>query len=296
MSKVQKKSPSIIGRFSCLGLTFYERGGSVLVRSSSSMQPNRQSSAQFVNRQRMRQGIALWRCFGPNDKPLMATPDGLSPYRAFLRLNAGLDIAYLTRQQIRQGGVVLVPDICLSAGRLESLGYHFEIVEGGRRLLVTSLATGIDEEVTRPLDINTPAEMSHMLLRSGSNPQLRRCDVLRFYWLWQTIGVEAGMEVPHVGIRCASVLLDNDLRPFRFLPRHVLFTHQGHLAIGGADDEGSAYAVVQYDPVGRTASTQRIVTTYTGYQHYTSPEAFTRAAKTFPNVTDPYLAPEPRSR
>ncbi|MBO4599322.1 MAG: hypothetical protein J5641_01145 [Bacteroidales bacterium] len=292
MAKATKNSPSLIGRYKSLGLTFYKRGNTVCVRSSTAEQPRRQTSAQFINRQRMRQGIALWGCFGADDKPLMATPDGLGPYRAFLRLNAGLPIAYLTQQQIRQGACVLLPDICVSAGRLESLVYRFETIEGGRRLLVTNLATGIDGSVTQPLAATTAADLYRLLVGSRLNPQLRRGDVLRFYWLWQTMEEDLSMEVPRIGVRCASVVLDNDLRPLHFLPRHEFYTHQGRLAIGGADDEGSAYAVVQYDPVGKTASTQHIVTTYTGYRRYISPEAFARAVRTFSNVADPYLTPE----
>ena len=109
--------------------------------------------------------------------------------------------------------------------------------------------------------------------------------------LRQSVEEVGDAEVPRLVVRCATLTLDDDLRPFRFLPGHELYTHRGYLAVGGADDTEAGYAVVIYDPRQRTASTQRVATEGTLYEQYTSEEAYSRAAKTYPNIREGFLTP-----
>ncbi|MBO4599775.1 MAG: hypothetical protein J5641_03445 [Bacteroidales bacterium] len=289
--KKQKNMPSLIGRYPSLGLTFYKRGDIVCARSCTSEQPNRQTPAQFRNRERVRSLIALWKSFPIDGKPLMESPDGLAAYQMFQRVNAQLPAAYLTKQQRAQNGAVLVPDMYVSAGRLEPMEYHFETVEGVGRLLVTNLATSLDPALTQPLGAATPDALSRMLVGRSRNPLLRMGDMLRFYALRQRVEEVGEMGVPRLEVRCATIALDDDLRPFHFLPGHELYTHSGCLAVGGADDVDTGYAVVIYDPLQRTASTQTVATEGTLYGQYTSEEAFNRAAKTYTNICEGLLTP-----
>ena len=294
--KKQKNMPSLIGRYPSLGLTFYKRGDIVCARSCTSEQPNRQSPAQFRNRERVRSLIALWKSFPIDGKPLMESPDGLAAYQMFQRVNSQLPASYLTKQQRVQSGAVLMPDMYVSAGRLEPMEYHFEELGDGRRLLVTNLATGLDPALTQPLGVTTPNELSQMLVMNARNPLLRLGDILRFYVLRQSVEEVGDMEVPRLAVRCATVTLDDDLRPFRFLSGHELYTHRGCLAVGGADDRETGYAVVIFDPCQRTASTQTVATEGTLHERYTSEEAFECAAKTYPNVRKEFLAPNGNRR
>ena len=226
----------------------------------------------------------------------MESSEGLAAYQMFQRVNSQLPATYLTKQQRRFGGAVLMPDMYVSAGRLEPVEYHFEVLEDGRRLLVTNLSTGFDPTLTQPLGVTTPNGLSQLLLENVRNPLLRWGDMLRFYALQQSTDEVGEMDVPQLTVHCATVMLDDDLRPFRFLPEHELYTHNGCLAISGADDMETGYAVVIYDPRQRATATQQVATESTLYESYTSDEAFGRAAATYPNIRRDPLTPDQQSR
>lgn len=289
--KNQKNMAGFIGRYPSLGVTFVKRGDQVYSRKSTSEQPNRQTPAQFRNRERVRSIISLWNSFYADDKPLMESADGLTAYKMFQRMNAQLPATYLTKRQRAQAGAVLVPGMYVSAGRLEPMEYHFETLENGHRLLMTNLATGLDPAQTRPLGVTTNDDLRRRLLRGGRNPLLRRGDMLRFYALKQRVEEVGETEVPCLTVNCSTIALDDDLRPFHFLEGHEFYTHQGFLAIGGADDLETGYAVVIYDPKGRTASTQQVATEGTIFENYVTEDAFARAAKTYSNIRKRPLTP-----
>ena len=123
-----------IGRIQGKGVTFYRRGGKTYARISTRKAPNRQSVKQFINREKMRHSIALWHCFYSSDKPLMETSGSLTAYNAFLRANSALPTVYLTKQQARQGAVLLMPGLVVSEGRLPGVEYDFAgLVSTSRR-------------------------------------------------------------------------------------------------------------------------------------------------------------------
>lgn len=296
MVKVLKNSPSLIGRYKSLGLTFYRRGDEIVARSSCKSQPTHQTTRQFRSRERVRRIIALWSAFPATAKPVMDTPDGLISYRAFQRINVGLPMVYLTRQQHKQGGAVLVPGLCVSAGQIDPVGYAFETIPDGQRLLVTSIATGLPADLTQPLPATTPKELSALILDKGLNKGVRSDDVLRFYSLRQTVKHTDETDVPLLNVACADIPLIDDDHPFPFLEGHLLYTHRGFLAVACPDEGADAYAVALLAPRYHTASTQYILTTSTFHEAFTTDEALARAADSYGNVRDNYLTPEPQER
>ena len=74
-------------------------------------------------------------------------------------------------------------------------------------------------------------------------------------------------------------------------------THEGRLAIGGADDESTGWAVVLFGEREQSASTQQVVTTCRLFEQYTTDEALARAAESYGNVEKPdLLTPDKHER
>lgn len=81
------------------------------------------------------------------------------------------------------------------------------------------------------------------------------------------------------------------MRDWRF------YSHEGRLAIGGADDENLGWAVVLYSDKEQRASTQQVLTTCRLYEQYSTDEALQRAAESYGNVEQAdFIAPNPRER
>ena len=241
-----------IGRIQGKGVTFYRRGGKTYARISTRKAPNRQSVKQFINREKMRHSIALWHCFYSSDKPLMETSGSLTAYNAFLRANSALPTVYLTKQQARQGAALLMPGLVVSEGRLPAVEYDFAVLESGERVVLTNLLTGIDESETQELTIGCNDDL-RQLLCSSSNPQLMPGDIVRFYRFEQRMQDDC----PTVKITCCELALDNDPRQNPALRNWRFLSHKGRLAIGGADDENTGWAVVLFGEKEQSASTQK---------------------------------------
>ena len=266
-----------------MGVTFFRRGGKTYARVSTRTAPNKQSVKQFINRERMRHSIALWHCFYSSDKPLMETSGSLTAYNAFLRANSALPTVYLTKQQAVQGAALLMPGMVVSEGRLPAVEYDFAVLESGERVVLTNLLTGIEEGTTQVLAIGCNDDLRQLLCTNHRNPQLMHGDKVRFYRFEQQLKDDC----PTVKITCCELALDND-------PRHIpgsrgwrFYSHEGRLAIGGADDENMGWAVVLFGEKEQSASTQRVVTTCRLYEQYTTDEALANAAESYGNVEKP---------
>ena len=273
-----------IGRIQGKGVTFYRRGGKTYARVSTRKAPNRQSVKQFINREKMRHSIALWHCFYSSDKPLMETSGSLTAYNAFLRANSALPTVYLTKQQARQGAALLMLGMVVSEGRLPAVEYDFAVLESGERVVLTNLLTGIDESETQELTIGCNDDL-HQLLCSSSNPQLMPGDIVRFYRFEQRMQDDC----PTVKITCCELALDNDPRQNPTLRNWRFLSHKGRLAIGGADDENTGWAVVLFGEKEQSASTQKVLTTCQLYEQYTTDEALANAAESYGNIEKPRL-------
>ena len=293
MAKSKDNVLGFTGRIRGAGVTFYRLGGKTYARTSTRTAPNRQSVKQFMNREKMRHSIALWHCFYVPYKPLMETSGNLSAYNAFLRANSALPTVYLTKQQARQGAALLMPGMVVSEGRLPAVEYDFAVLESSERVVLTDLLTGLDEGETRELTIRCNDDLRQLLCSSSRNPQLMQGDIVRFYRFEQRIQDNC----PTVKITCCELALDNDPRQKPALRGWQFYSHEGRLAIGGADDENTGWAVVLFGKKEQSSSTQQVLTTCRLYEQYTTDEALTQAAESYGNVEKPcFLAPEEQKR
>ena len=241
----------------------------------------------------MRHSIALWKSFYSPYKPLMTTSDGTIAYNAFLRANSALPTVYLTKQQAVQGAALLMPGMVVSEGRLPAVEYGFAVLESGERVVLTNLLTGIDVATTQELTISCNDDLRQLLCSSSRNPQLMPGDRVRFYRLEQRLENEC----PTVTITCCEMALDNDPRHNQELRDWRFYSHEGRLAIGGADDENLGWAVVLYSDKEHRASTQQVLTTCRLYEQYSTDEALQRAAESYGNVEQAdFISPNPRER
>ena len=293
MAKVQNTTFGFTGRIAGQGITLYRRRGKVYARISTREVSNRQTMNQFKTREKMRHSIALWKSFYTPYKPLMTTSDRTIAYNAFLRANSALPTVYLTKQQARQEAALLIPGMVVSEGRLPVVEYDFAVLPGGERVVMTNLQTGIDADETQPLTITSNADLDSLLGSSNRNPQLMPGDRVRFYRFEQRMQGDC----PTVKVDCCELALDNDPRQNPASRGWQFYTHEGRLAIGGADDENMGWAVVLYGEKEQSASTQQVVTTCQLYQQYTTDEALVIAAESYGNVERPgFLTPEEHSR
>ena len=285
MAESKNNTLGFTGRIRGAGVTFYRRGGKTYARISTRTAPNRQSVKQFINRERMRHSIALWKSFYVPYKPLMEASDNQTAYNAFLRANSVLSTVYFTKQQARQGAALLMPGMVVSEGRLPAVEYDFAVLESGERVVLTDLLTGIDVAETQELTIGCNDDLYQLLCSSCCNPQLMPNDTVRFYRFEQQLQGTC----PKVKVDCLEMTLDNDprhnpaSRGWRFL------SHEGRLAIGGDDDENTGWAVVLFGEKEQSASTQKVITTCRLYEQYTTDEALAQAAESYGNVEKPGL-------
>ena len=285
MAKVQNTTFGFTGRIAGHGITLYRRRGNVYARISTRSVSNRQTMNQFKTREKMRHSIALWKSFYSPYKPLMTTSDGTIAYNAFLRANSALPTVYLTKHQARQGAALLIPGMVVSEGRLPAIKYSFVTLSGGERVVLTNLQTGIDEEETQPLTITSNADLFGLIGSSNRNPQLMPGDRVRFYRFEQQIQGDC----PTVKVNCCELALDNDPRQNPATRGWQFYSHEGRLAMGGADDGNTGWAVVLYGEKEQSASTQQVLTTCQLYQQYTTDEALARAAESYGNVEKPCM-------
>ena len=285
MAESKNKNMGFHGRIRGLGVTFYQRGGRTYARVSTRSSSNKQSLGQFKVRERMRHSIALWKSFYTPYEPLMETTGTTTAYNAFLRANSALQTVYLTKQQARQGAALLMPGMVVSEGRLPKVEYDFAQLAGGERVVLTNLLTGIDEAGTQELTIGCNDDLYKLLCTNHRNPQLMHGDRVRFYRFEQQLKDDC----PTVKITCCELALDNDPRHIQELRGWRFYSHEGRLAIGGADDENMGWAVVLFGKKEQSASTQRVVTTCRLYEQYTTDEALAQAAESYGNVEKPSL-------
>lgn len=293
MAESKNKNFGFNGRIRGLGVTFYRRGGKTFARISTRSTSNKQSLGQFKVRERMRHSIALWKSFNTPYEPLMATTGTTTAYNAFLRANSALPTIYLTKQQARQGAALLMPGMVVSEGRLPKVEYDFAVLAGGERVVLTNLLTGIDAAETQELTIGCNDDLRQLLCNSSRNPQLMPGDRVRFYRFEQRMEGDC----PTVKMTCCEMTLDNDPRHIPGLRGWQFFSHEGRLAIGGADDENTGWAVVLFGEREQSASTQQVVTTCQLYNLYTTDKALADAAESYGNVEWPgTLIPDALSR
>lgn len=270
-------------------MTYYQRGGKVYARIGTRYSPNRQSVKQFINREKMRHSISLWKCMLGDAKPLMEAEEGQTAYNSFLKANAQLPTIFLTKEQASQYSALLVPGIVVSSGQMPQVEYDFATLTDGRRVVLTNLRTQLDASQVHQLTIASNNDL-HQLLSGSLNPQLKSDECLRFYRFEQIMSGE----FPHVRVECLNFQLDNDPRAKLGLNGWQFLSVDGRLAIAEADNELQGWAIAITDAKAKHASTQQVITTSPLYQAYTTQEALKAAADTYGNVTfDGFLTPNP---
>lgn len=130
------KQPSIgveiIGKIPSLGVTKYIRNGSVITRVSTSEGRRSNSRSQFIQRQRMRHSIALWKelsLWSP-----MFT-EGKTAYHRFLSLANQMSVVFLPKNKDSVESSLLMPGIPVSEGNLLSVQQQLGELEGTPALI-----------------------------------------------------------------------------------------------------------------------------------------------------------------
>lgn len=117
------------------GITFYQRGGKTIMRSSSRSKSRGFTMKQFVQRQRMRHTVALWRqleyCY-----PMFTKHQ--SAYNGFMSLANHLPAVFVDKYEAMNSPSFLMPGIPVSDGTLPEVMQHLGEVEG-RAALITDL-------------------------------------------------------------------------------------------------------------------------------------------------------------
>ena len=130
-TKKTKTGGGYIGRMPSLGITKYIRNGSVVTRISTS-EGRSNTLKQFMQRQRMRHSIALWKKLAPCG-PLFT--QGKTAYHSFLSLANQLPVVYLPKNKAEIEGSLLMPGIPVSDGTLRPMQQTLGEVEGTPALI-----------------------------------------------------------------------------------------------------------------------------------------------------------------
>ena len=143
------KHPSIgveiIGKIPSLGVTKYVRNGTVVTRVSTSEGRRSNTRGQFIQRQRMRHSIALWKeltLWSP-----MFT-GGKTTYHRFLSLANQLPVVFLPKNKASVEGSLLMPGIPVSEGNLLTVHQQLGEVDGTPALITDRKADDV-----RPFEV-----------------------------------------------------------------------------------------------------------------------------------------------
>ena len=136
--KQPKIGVEIIGRIPSLGVTKYIRNGSVVTRVSTSDGRRSNNLKQFVQRQRMRHSVALWKGLSLCN-PMFT--EGKTNYLGFLSLANKLPVVYMPKNKWGVKGSLLLPGIPVSGGILRSMQQTLGEVDGTPALITDEKAS-----------------------------------------------------------------------------------------------------------------------------------------------------------
>ena len=143
--KQPPKGVEIIGKIPSLGVTKYIRNGSVVTRVSTSEGRRSNSRKQFIQRQRMRHSIALWKELS-RWSPMFT--EGKTAYHRFLSLANQLPVVFLPKNKAEVEGSLLIPDIPVSEGNLSPIQIRLGEVDGTPALITDRKADDV-----RPFEV-----------------------------------------------------------------------------------------------------------------------------------------------
>ena len=117
------------------GITIYQKQGKTIIRSSTRSKSNGFTIKQFIQRQRMRHAIALWRglefCY-----PMFT--EAKSAYNGFVSLANHLPAVFVNKYDAMHSPSFLMPGIPVSDGTLPEVKQHLGEV-GGKAALITDI-------------------------------------------------------------------------------------------------------------------------------------------------------------
>ena len=143
----KKKNPKgllFTGRMPKSGVTVYYRNGVLVTRSATSKEKRSNTNQQFVQRQRMRHSIALWKALKPC-QPMFT--NGATNYNGFITLANRLPVVFVPKFW-EDCAALLMPDIPVSEGTLLPIKQQLGIVDG-TPALITNLKASEWEEPER---------------------------------------------------------------------------------------------------------------------------------------------------
>ena len=121
----------LTGRFRKAGLTFYLRQGQVIGRVSNSMEKRSNTLSQFVQRQKMRHAVALWKMLKLCE-PMFT--ERQTAYQNFMSLANRLPAVYVPKG-LMDSASFLMPDIPVSDGKLPTVKQQLGEVDGAAALI-----------------------------------------------------------------------------------------------------------------------------------------------------------------
>lgn len=137
--KNQRKAKGLLftGRVPKSNVTIYYRNGDFVVRPAHSEGKRSNTSKQFVQRQRMRHSIALWKALKPC-QPLFT--NGKTNYNGFITLANRLPVVFVPKFW-DDCAALLMPDIPVSEGTLLPIKQQIGMVDGTPALMTNLKAT-----------------------------------------------------------------------------------------------------------------------------------------------------------
>ena len=120
------KGLMIVGSMRKDGITTYMKQGRMIVRSSNSMERRSNTLPQFIQRQKMRHSVALWRML-KYCKPMFTK--GTTAYNNFLSLANRLPVLYVEKI-LMENTSFLMPGIPVSDGMLPEIKEELGEVDG----------------------------------------------------------------------------------------------------------------------------------------------------------------------
>lgn len=154
----------IIGRIPSLGITKYIRNGVVVTRVSTSY-GHSNTPKQFIQRQRMRHSLALWKELS-RWSPMFT--EGKTAYHRFLSLANQLPVVFLPKNKAVVEGSLLMPGIPVSEGSLLPIQLQLGEVDGTPALLTDRKADDV-----RPFEV-------FMLYTAEQHFRLEDCPMVVF--------------------------------------------------------------------------------------------------------------------
>ena len=124
------KGLMVVGSMRKDGITTYMKQGRLIIRSANSMEKRSNTLPQFIQRQKMRHAVALWRML-KYIEPMFT--EGATAYNNFMSLANQMPVVYIEKGLERVS--FLMPGIPVSDGRLPEIKQHLGETDGTPALI-----------------------------------------------------------------------------------------------------------------------------------------------------------------